>query len=85
MEIKTGSPYSIGIRKRQGGYEAAADWWAVETFSGQKQEQFLERLMRRYAYHLIMDKTRGMGFFTVSEEEDARANLRICVRRWTSV
>jgi hypothetical protein len=82
MEIKTGSAYSIGIRRTRGGYEAAADWWAVETFSGHKREALLDRIMRRYAYEVVMDKTREMGFSLASEEEDAQANLRICVRRW---
>ena len=39
MEIKTGSKYSIGIRKIGQNYEFVADWWAIETFTGQKQEE----------------------------------------------
>jgi hypothetical protein len=85
MEIKTGSAYSIGIRKTEDGYEAAADWWAVETFTGRRQEEFLERITRQYAYETIMDKARGMGFSLVREEEDTKANLRISLRRWTPV
>jgi hypothetical protein len=30
-----------------------------------------------------MDKTQDMGFALAFEEEDAQANLKICVRRWT--
>ncbi len=33
------SSYSIGIRQKEKGYEVAADWWAIETFTGQKQEE----------------------------------------------
>jgi hypothetical protein len=82
MEIKTGSAYSIGIRRTEEGYEAVADWWAVETFTGWKQEEILAKITRRYAYETVMDKVRGMGFSLVREEEDAEANLRISVRRW---
>ncbi|MDR1933059.1 MAG: DUF1257 domain-containing protein [Spirochaetales bacterium] len=82
MEIKTGSAYSIGIRRTQTGYEAVADWWAVETFTGHKQEEILSRITRQYAYETVMDKIRNMGFSLVREEQDANANIRISVRRW---
>jgi len=82
MEIKTGSSYSIGIRKKEKGYEVAADWWAIETFTGQKQEDIMNKLTRQYAYETIMDKIKGMGYGVVQEEQDAKDNLRITVRRW---
>ena len=83
MEIKTGSAYGIGVRRTEDGYEVVADWWAVETFSGRKKEEILNRVMRQYAYRTVMDKAQDMGFALVSEEEDSRENLRICLRRWT--
>ncbi|MDR1624927.1 MAG: DUF1257 domain-containing protein [Spirochaetia bacterium] len=83
LEIKTGCAYSIGMRRTEDGYEAAADWWAVETFTGNTREEFLERITRQYAYQTVMDKARALGFSLVSEEEDANANLRICLRRWS--
>ena len=82
MEIKTGSSYSIGIRRHEKGYEIAADWWAIETFTGQKQEDILNRITRQYAYETIMDKVRGMGYSVIQEEQDAKENVRITVRRW---
>jgi hypothetical protein len=82
MEIKTGSSYSIGIRKKEKGYEVAADWWAIETFTGQKQEDIMNKITRQYAYETIMDKINGMGYRVIQEEQDARDNLRITVRRW---
>ena len=83
LEIKTGSAYSIGIRRSEEGYEAVADWWAVETFTGRKKEDILNRVMRQYAYRTVMDKAQDMGFSLVAEEEDSRENLRISLRRWT--
>ena len=82
MEIKTGSSYSIGIRQKEKGYEVVADWWAIETFTGQKQEELMNRITRQYAYETIMDKVKGMGYSIVQEEQDAKENLRITVRRW---
>ena len=84
MEIKTGSAYGIGIRRTAEGYEAVADWWAVETFTGQKQEDILNRIMRQYAYRTVVDRARDMGFSLVAEEEDSReGSLRVSLRRWT--
>jgi len=82
MEIKTGSSYSIGIRKKEKGYEVAADWWAIETFTGQKQEDIMNRITRQYAYETIMDKINEMGYSVVQEEQDTKENVRITVRRW---
>jgi hypothetical protein len=82
MEIKTGSSYSIGIRKKEKGYEIAADWWAIETFTGQKQEDLINKITRQYAYETIMDKVKQMGYSIVQEEQDAKETLRITVRRW---
>ena len=82
MEIKTESSYSIGIRRNEKGYEVAADWWAIETFTEQKQEDIMNRITRQYAYETIMDKVKGMGYSIVQEEQDTKENLRITVRRW---
>jgi hypothetical protein len=82
MEIKTGSKYGIGIRKVGEQYEVVADWWAIETFTGEKQEDIMNRITRRYAYETVMDKVHSMGYDLVQEEQDAKNNLRITVRRW---
>ena len=83
MEIKTGCAYSIGIRPAESGYEAVADWWAVETFTGRVRGEILGAIMKQYAYKTIMDKVCGMGFELVSEEQDAREEVKIRVRRWS--
>jgi hypothetical protein len=83
MEIKTGSKYGIGIRQTvEGKYEIVADWWAIETFTGQKQDQILNKLTRQYAYETVMDKVKNMGYSVVQENEDSKQNVRITVRRW---
>lgn len=82
MEIKTGSKYGIGIRKIEGNYEVVADWWAIETFTGEKQEEIMNRITRKYAYETVMDKVHAMGYGVIQEEQDVKNNLRITVRRW---
>lgn len=82
MEIKTGSKYSIGIRKTGQNYEFVADWWAIETFTGQKQEDLLNKITRQYAYETVLDKVRNMGYSVVEETQDLQQNLKLTIRRW---
>lgn len=82
MEIKTGSKYSIGIRKCGENYEFAADWWAIETFTGQKQDDLLNKITRQYAYETVLEKVRNMGYSVVDETQDLQQNLKLTVRRW---
>lgn len=83
FEIKTGSKYSIGIRKVNEEYEVVADWWAIETFTGQKQDEIMNKITRQYAYETIMDKVKDMGYSVVEENEDTKNNIHLTVRRWS--
>ncbi|MEE0998383.1 MAG: DUF1257 domain-containing protein [Treponemataceae bacterium] len=82
LEIKTGCKYSLGLRKIGESYEFVADWWAIETFTGQKQEEILNKITRQYAYESVLDKVRDMGYSVVDETQDLHQNLRLTVRRW---
>lgn len=82
LEIKTGCKYSLGLRKIGESYEFVADCWAIETFTGQKQEEILNKITRQYAYESVLDKVRDMGYSVVDETQDLHQNLRLTVRRW---
>lgn len=83
FEIKTGSKYSIGLRKVNQNYEFVADWWAIETFTGLKQDEILNKITRQYAYETILDKVKDMGYSIVQEDEDTKNNIHLTVRRWS--
>lgn len=82
MEIRTESKYSIGLRKVENGYEFVADWWAIETFTGQKQEELINKITRQYAYDNVLDKVRAQGYSVVDETQDLKQNIKLTVRRW---
>ncbi len=82
FEIKTDSKYSIGLRKVNDRYEFVADWWAIETFTGIKQDEILNKITRQYAYTAITEKVKSMGYSVVHEEEDTKRNIHLTVRRW---
>ena len=82
MEIKTGCKYSIGVRKVDQNYEFVADWWAIETFTGLKQEDILNKITRQYAYENVLDKVKDMGYNVVEEKQDLQQNVKLTLRRW---
>lgn len=84
LEIKTGSAYSVGVRVGQDGTcELVADWWAIETFTGRTQTDFVDSLTREYAYVTVMDRVHDMGYSVVTEEESASKQIRLVVRKWS--
>lgn len=83
FEIKTGSKYSIGIKKIDENYELVADWWAIETFTGSKQDEIINKIHRQYAYETIIDKVKDLGYSIVQEDEDTKNNIHLTVRRWS--
>lgn len=83
FEIKTGSKYSIGIKKINENYELVADWWAIETFTGLKQDEIINKIHRQYAYETIKDKVKDLGYSIVQEDEDTKNNIHLTVRRWS--
>ncbi len=82
MEIKTGCKYSVGVRKVDKNYEFVADWWAIETFTGLKQEDIINKITRQYAYENVLDKVKGMGYNVVEEKQDLQQNVKLTLRRW---
>lgn len=82
MSIDPGCSYGIAVNKVDDGYELNADWWAIETYTGKTQQEFLSTIEKQYAYETIMDKIKQQGYSVVTEEE-SKEQIRIVVRRWT--
>jgi hypothetical protein len=55
--INTGTNYDIGLRRREGSYEAVADWWGVQH-GKMKQETFLQQLHRENAHQTVLQYAR---------------------------
>jgi len=82
LEIKLEGPYGIAVNRTEKGLEIAADWWAVETYAGRKQEQILSEINKQYAYETVMDKMSAGGYSLVQEEQEEKENIHLVVRRW---
>lgn len=82
LEIKTGCSYSVGIILNENNFEFVADWWGLETYTGITQEDFINKITRKYAYDTVMDKIKEKGYSVVTEEIDDKQNIRILLRKW---
>ncbi len=70
--------YDIGFRKQGKVYDCIADWWGVR---GVNQEEFLQQVTQRYAYHAARSKLEEQGFSLVSEEVQDGDNIHLRLRR----
>jgi hypothetical protein len=70
--------YAIGFRKNGKTYECIADWWGVR---GIKQQQFMQQITQRYAYHAARAKLEAQGFSLVSEEVQEGDQIHLRLRR----
>jgi hypothetical protein len=84
MSINMGK-YDVGVVQNAAGeYEMVADWWGVETTRGVTEEEFQDKLKRRYAYHNVLMACEDKGY-TVEEEENLEdGTVNLVVRRWVN-
>jgi hypothetical protein len=79
IRISTGNPgYDIGFRKQSENYEIVADWWGIKNI---KQEEFVQNVNQRYAYHAVKDQLGQQDFTFVEEQVQADNTIHITVRR----
>jgi hypothetical protein len=81
IRLETGNPgYDIGFRKQGENYEIVADWWGIKNI---KQDEFIQQVTRRYAYHAVKDQLEQQEFTFVEEEVRPDNTIHISVRRMT--
>lgn len=79
IKIATANPgYDIGFRKSGPTYEMVADWWGIRDI---QQQEFLQRLSQRYAYHATLSKLQEQGFSVVQEEVKPTEEIHLVLRR----
>jgi len=73
--------YDIGFRKAGKVYECVADWYGIRRVN---QQQFLQQVTQRYAYHAARAKLEEQGFSLISEEVQEGNRIHLQLRRMTS-
>jgi hypothetical protein len=82
LEIETGCQYNVGVVLEEDTCQFVADWWGVETYTGVTQQDFIDKIMQKYAYNTVLDKITQKGYNIVTEEVDDKQNIRILIRKW---
>jgi hypothetical protein len=70
--------YDIGFRKAGKAYECVADWYGIRRVN---QQQFLQQVTQRYAYHATRSKLEEQGFSVISEETEEGNRIHLQFRR----
>ena len=79
--IRASDHYDIGLKETEVGYEFVADWWGIEMETGLTQEQVVNKIQQRYAYHKVVKEVQKKGF-TLEEEVEEDEEIKLTVRRW---
>ena len=81
--VSPGGAYDIGFEKaKDGSYQVVADWWGVTQECGLKEQDFLQPVVQRYAYHTVGEQVAKQGFQVVQETVGADPTVKVTVRRW---
>ena len=82
ISIKISGKYDVGIRVGVNGFELLADWWGVEATRGITEQQFVNQVQQRYAYHKVLKEVKKKGY-TLDMEETKNDNvITLTVRKW---
>jgi len=81
--IDTKSSYDIGIVQTAEGYSLIGDWDMLQVRAGIEQDELLNAINKKYAYHKILEEVAKQGYTVVEEEENAEQVVKVRVRRWT--
>ena len=81
MVIRATQNYDIGVKQTAEGFELVADWWGIEMETGVKEEAWVDRFNKRYAYHKVLKEIKSRGF-TLEEEVEEEQEIKLIVRKW---
>lgn len=78
LVVKAGMLTSFGLRRNEEGvYEILGDNMGLSS-----QQDTLQQLNQRYAYHKVLNEVSKAGFSLVEETTDRNKAIRLVVRRW---
>lgn len=81
MCIRVSKKYDVGVKITEHGVEFLADWWGVETTHGLTEDEFVNKLTQRYAYHKVVKEIEARGF-SLEEEETEENTIQLTVSKW---
>jgi len=82
VAIKVSGKYDVGVKQTVNGFELVADWWGVESTRGLAEQEFVNQLQQRYAYHKVVKEVKARGFTLDMEEVEEDNTIQLTVRKW---
>jgi hypothetical protein len=80
--VKASKTYDVGIQVQEDGtVELFADWWGVETTRGLNEQEFINQITQRYAYHKVLKEIQARGF-TIEQDDEQEDTIQLTVRKW---
>lgn len=82
MVIHVSRTYDVGVQvDESGAVRFVADWWGVETSKGWTEQEFLDRVTRRYAYRKVTHELRERGYRYEETEEGETVHIKVTTWR----
>lgn len=79
LRVPTANPgYDLGFRKQGETYDLVADWYGIRDI---KQDEFVQQMQQRYAYHVVKDQLEEQDFSIIEETTQQDQTIHISVRR----
>jgi len=82
MSIKVSKNFDVGVVVTEEGIEFVADWWGVETTRGVTQEEFIQLVTQRYAYHKVKKAVEKHNYRLEVEEAKVGEKVMLRVSKW---
>lgn len=75
----------VGFQKQDDGtYKVIADCEGLDQEQLKKQNEFINKVKRKYAYKMLMGQLKDQGYQVVEEENVGQDTVRLVARRWVS-
>ncbi len=82
IAIKVSGKYDVGVKVGVNGVELIADWWGVEATRGVTEQEFVNQIQQRYAYHKVVKEVKARGYTLDMEEQTQENTIQITVQKW---
>lgn len=82
VAVHVSKKYDVGVKQTANGFELVADWWGVEATRGVTEQEFVNQVQQRYAYHKVVKEVKKRGFTLDMEEQKQDNTIQLTVRKW---
>lgn len=83
--VKDENNRSIGFQKQKNGtYKVIVDSAGLNLTQLKKQQEFINKIKRRYAYNMVIQELKRQGYQITEEKEIEKDTVKLTARRWVA-